>query len=108
MKIVLDKEVVKFVPETEIETAYLEALWVKMANCIGGDKKLAPIGVYQPTEKNEASFLIEGLTEQEADTTVIRAPYDTDVYCIACNRTEHVKKGDIIPVCCGKVMEILD
>jgi len=108
MKILLDKEVVKFVPENEIETTYLEALWVKMGNCVGGDKKLAPIGVYEPSQKNEAVFLIEGLSKEETDTTVIRAPYDTDVYCIACNRTEHVKKGDVLPVCCGKVMEILD
>lgn len=86
----------------------MEALWVKMGNCVGGDKKLAPIGVYEPTQKNEAAFLIEGLTEEEKDSTVIRAPCDTDVYCVACNRTEHVKKGEIIPACCGKVTEILD
>lgn len=108
MKIQIDREVVRFVPESEIETAYMEALWVKMGNCIGGDKKLAPIGVYEPAQKNEAAFLIEGLSEEEKDGTVIRAPYDTDVYCVTCNRTEHVKKGEIIPVCCGKVMEILD
>ena len=108
MKIHLDGEIVKFAPENELETAYMEALWVKMGNCVGGDKKLAPIGVYEPTQKNEASFLIEGLSAEEIKTTVIRAPYDTDVYCQTCNRVEHVKKGEPIPVCCGKVMEILD
>ncbi len=108
MKIQLDDKIVKFVPENEIETTYLEALWVKMGNCVGSDKKLAPIGVYEPTQKNEASFLIEGLTDEEAKTTVVRAPYDTDVYCVTCNRVEHVKKGEPIPICCGKVMEILD
>lgn len=64
--------------------------------------------MYEPTQKNEAAFLIEGLTEEEKDSAVIRAPCDTDVYCVTCNRTEHVKKGEIIPVCCGKVTEILD
>ena len=86
----------------------MEALWVKMGNCVGGDKKLAPIGVYEPTQKNEAAFLIEGLTEEEKDSAVIRAPCATDVYCVTCNRTEYVKKGEIIPVCSGKVTEILD
>ena len=108
MKSQLDDKIVKFVPENEIETTYLEALWVKMGNCVGSDKKLAPIGVYEPTQKNEASFLIEGLTDEEAKTTVVRAPYDTDVYCVTCNRVEHAKKGEPIPICCGKVMEILD
>ena len=108
MKIILENEAVRFMPENEIETTYLEALWVKMSNCVGGDKKLAPIGIYEPSQKNEASFLIEGLSAEEVKTTVIRAPYDTDVYCQTCNRVEHVKKGEPIPVCCGKVMEILD
>ncbi len=108
MKIVLENKMVHFLPDNQIETTYLEALWVKMGNCVGSDKKLAPIGVYEPTEKNQATFLIEGLTEEEAKNTVVRAPYDTDVYCITCNKTQHVKKGEIIPFCCGKVMEILD
>ncbi|HIS85646.1 MAG TPA: hypothetical protein IAB50_08680 [Candidatus Faecivicinus avistercoris] len=64
--------------------------------------------MYEPTQKNEAAFLIEGLTEEEKDSAVIRAPCDTDVYCVTCNRTEYVKKGEIIPVCSGKVTEILD
>ena len=109
MKIVLDKTVAEFRPETAEETAYLEALWVRMGNCEGGDKKLAPIGVYQPSEKNIARFVIEGLTEAEAAAPiVVRAPYDTDVYCTICNKTVSLKKGDIIPICCGKLMEIMD
>ena len=84
----------------------MEALWVKMATA--RQQAALPIGVYEPTQKNEAAFLIEGLTEEEKDSAVIRAPCDTDVYCVTCNRTEYVKKGEIIPVCSGKVTEILD
>ncbi|MGN1306044.1 MAG: hypothetical protein ACI4V3_00055 [Faecousia sp.] len=36
------------------------------------------------------------------------APYDTDVYCVTCNKTRHVKAGEPIPFCCGRRMEILD
>jgi endogenous inhibitor of DNA gyrase (YacG/DUF329 family) len=38
----------------------------------------------------------------------VRAPYDTDVYCVTCNKTVHVKAGEVIPFCCGRIMEILD
>ena len=46
MKINMDKAVVEFIPENQIETAELEALWIKMGNCVGDNKKLSPIGVY--------------------------------------------------------------
>ena len=108
MKIIIDKATVNFEPENDIEKTYLEALWTKVGNCSGDNKKLIPIGTYYPQEQTSAQFFIDGLTESEAKETVVRAPYDTDVYCKFCNRTEHVKKGDEIPVCCGKVMEILD
>lgn len=109
MKIKIDKAVVEFTPETPVETAELEALWVKIGNCVGGTKQLEPIGVYVPQENNVARFHIEGLTEAETNaTTVMIAPYDTDVYCTTCNKTVHVKKGEQIPYCCGKLMEILD
>ena len=65
MKIRLDKAIVEFVPENPAETAELEALWVRMGNCIGNTKQLEPIGVYQPTEKNVARFHINGLTAEE-------------------------------------------
>ena len=38
----------------------------------------------------------------------IRAPYDTDVYCVTCNKTVQVKAGEVVPFCCGRLMEILD
>ena len=109
MKIRINKDIVEFTPEHAAEAAELEALWVKMGNSVGETKSLQPIGVYIPSENKTASFHIEGLSEQEkASIPVIRAPYDTDVYCVTCNRTEHVKAGEPIPFCCGRLMEILD
>ena len=109
MKIRIDKDVVEFTPENASEQAELEALWIKMGNCVGDTKKLQPIGVYTPSENRTATFHIEGLSEQEKKAVPgIRAPYDTDVYCVTCNKTIHVKEGELVPSCCGRLMEILD
>ena len=109
MKIRMDKAIAEFIPENPVETAELQALWIKMGNCVGATKSLQPIGVYEPSQENVARFHIEGLTEEEAKAIPeLYAPYDTDVYCTICNKTVHVKKGELIPICCGKVMEILD
>ena len=109
MKIRINKDVVEFTPEHAAEAAELEALWVKMGNCVGETKSLQPMGVYIPSDNKTASFHIEGLSEKEkADIPVIRDPYDTDVYCVTCNKTLHVKAGEPIPFCCGRLMEILE
>ena len=109
MKIRINKDIVEFTPEHAAEAAELEALWVKMGNCVGETKRLEPMGVYVPTESKTAKFHIEGLSKEETDAVpVIRAPYDTDVYCVICNKTLHVKAGEPIPFCCGRLMEILD
>ena len=109
MKIRLDKDIAEFIPENTAEAVELEALWIKMGNCVGNTKHLEPMGVYIRTENKSAKFHIEGLSAEEAKAVPqVLAPYDTDVYCSICNRTEHVKKGEPIPVCCGRLMEILD
>ena len=109
MKIRIDKDIVEMIPENAAEKAELEALWIKMGNCLGGTKYLQPIGTFQPSEDRAAQFHIEGLTQQEANAVPeVRAPYDTDVYCVTCNKTVHVKAGEVIPFCCGRMMEILD
>ena len=36
MKIRIDKDIVTFTPEHAAEAAELEALWIKMGNCVGG------------------------------------------------------------------------
>ena len=38
MKIRIDKDVVTFTPEHAAEKAELEALWIKLGNCIGNTK----------------------------------------------------------------------
>jgi hypothetical protein len=109
MKIRIHKDIVEFIPEHAAEKAELEALWIKMGNCVGETKSLEPIGVYIPSENKTAAFHIAGLNEQEkAAIPEIRAPYDTDVYCVTCNKTDQVKAGEVIPFCCVKLMEILD
>ena len=109
MKIRIDKDIVTFTPEHAAEAAELEALWIKLGNCLGENKSLEPIGVYQPSENRTAMFHIAGLNEVEKDSIPqIRAPYDTDVYCVTCNKTVHIQKGEVVPFCCGRLMEILD
>ena len=109
MKIRIDKDIVTFTPEHAAEAAELEALWIKMGNCLGGNKSLEPVGVYLPSENKTATFHIAGLSEQEKkEIPTIRAPYDTDVYCVTCNKTIHVSAGEVVPTCCGRLMEILD
>ena len=109
MKIKLDKAIVELIPETPVETAELEALWIRMGNCVGDNKSLQPIGTFIPSENMSATFHIAGLSQQEAkEVPAIRAPYDTDVYCVTCNKTVHVKAGEVVPFCCGRLMEILD
>ena len=109
MKIRIDKDVVEFIPEHAAEKAELEALWIKMGNCLGETKSLQPIGTFVASQDRAAKFHIEGLSKQEAAAVPeIRAPYDTDVYCVTCNKTVHVKAGEVVPFCCGRLMEILD
>ena len=109
MKIRLDKDIAEFIPENTAEAVELEALWIKMGNCVGNTKHLEPMGVYIRTENKSAKFHIEGLSAEETKSIPqVLAPYDTDVYCYICNRTEHVKAGQPIPFCCGRLMEILD
>ena len=109
MKIRIEKDIVTFTPEHAAEAAELEALWIKLGNCIGDNKSLQPIGTFIPSEDKTAVFHIEGLNEQEKTAIPeIRAPYDTDVYCVTCNKTIHIKAGEVVPFCCGRLMEILD
>ncbi len=40
-------------------------------------------------------------------STVVRAEKECDVYCPICHKILHVEEGQVIPRCCGKVMEEL-
>ena len=75
----MDKAIVEFYPETPEEIAGLEALWIKMGNCTGDNKKLAPIGTYVPSENKMARFFIEGLAASELPEPEVRAPVDCEV-----------------------------
>lgn len=37
----------------------------------------------------------------------VRAEEDVDVYCPICHKTLHIKAGEVIPRCCGKLMEVV-
>ena len=40
--------------------------------------------------------------------SVVRAEKDCEVYCPICHKLLDVKAGEVIPRCCGKVMEPLE
>ena len=42
------------------------------------------------------------------ESLVVRAETDCQVYCPICHKLLHVQAGQVIPRCCGKVMEMLD
>jgi hypothetical protein len=118
MKIDIDKAVVTFQPENETEQDRLEQLWRTIIDCNGYSLKLAPIGEYVPAAgERKASFYIEGLKEKTpqsaagattAKYTPIYTEHDNTAYCSTCNKTVELKAGDEIPLCCGKLMELLD
>lgn len=59
MKIELDKNVVEITPENDSEAEQLDTLWKVIVDCIGTNKKLAPIGEYIPAKSTLARFAIE-------------------------------------------------
>ena len=38
---------------------------------------------------------------------VVKAKTQCDVYCPVCHKILHVEAGQVIPRCCGKVMEVM-
>ena len=80
MKIRINKDIVEFTPEHAAEAAELEALWIKMGNCVGQTKTLQPIGVYIPTENKTASFHIEALRSRKRLPFPRSAPPMTRMY----------------------------
>jgi hypothetical protein len=38
---------------------------------------------------------------------VVRAEKECDVYCPICHKILHVYPGEVIPRCCGKVMQAM-
>jgi hypothetical protein len=59
MKIKIEQDLVEFAPESEDETAMMEALWRLMVDCVRFNKKLVPVGEYIPQQNNLARFVVE-------------------------------------------------
>ncbi len=109
MKIEINKNLVEFTPENEDEKKKLEALWRLMVDCVRFNKKMVPVGEYIPSKNNLARFAIEGLEVSKGTTyPEVRVDKDCRAYCQTCNKFVELKKGDLIPPCCGKLMEVLD
>lgn len=109
MKIIVDRNVVEFTPETEQETASLDLLWKVVVDCYGNNKKIVPMGNFVPGHDKTARFNIEGIkggttTYSEEKT----APEDNTYYCAICNKYINVKAGNQVPLCCGRDMETMD
>ena len=109
MKMDIEKNTVSFIPEGLEEKAKIDTLWKMIIDCNGSAKKLVPIGEYEPNKGHHAAmFQIEGLEMREQGYTEVRVDQDCVCYCCNCNKQVQLKKGDTIPVCCGKVMEIIE
>ena len=109
MKINIDKSLVEFTPENADEKAKLMALWRLVVDCARFNKKLVPVGEYLPDINEFARFAIEGYEAPEADAyPEAYAEAECRCYCQTCNKYVDLKKGDRIPPCCGKLMEVLD
>ena len=109
MKIRIEKNIVDFSPESAHEKVELEALWRLIIDCNDQSRKMVPVGEYVPTKNNGgASFYIEGLESKKQEYTAIPAENDCRCYCATCNNFVDLKKGSPIPLCCGKLMEVID
>jgi hypothetical protein len=111
MKINIEKNIVEFTPESGEESAQLELLWKTIVDCARFNKKMVPMGEFVPKleEKNIARFVLEGETETNTEgVPEAYADLDCKCICMTCNKYVDLKKGDRIPLCCGKLMEVLD
>ena len=108
MKILVDRNVVEFCPDTPQETAEMEILWRVVVDCIKDSKRMSPIGEYIPTKSNIARFVIEGVAGGTTEYTDQSVSAECTVYCQVCNKYANLKSGDSVPACCGKPMEKID
>lgn len=108
MKINIEKRLVEFTPENSDEEKKLEALWKMMVDCVRFNKKLVPIGEYIAKKDQFARFVIEGEKNSTYDYPEVYTDKDCRAYCQTCNKYVVLKNGDMIPPCCGKLMEVFD
>jgi hypothetical protein len=109
MRIIVDRNVIEFEPETPQETAELEVLWKVVVDCYGDNKKIVPMGNFVPGHDKVARFHIEGVqggTPQVSPENKVEE--DCTYYCAVCNKYKNCKAGEAVPLCCGKEMEPID
>ena len=107
MRISQNKNVVELEPQSPTEASALALLWRQLVSCTGESAKLAPIGEFFPGNKNVASFVIESkeaLQAPEQESVVTDATY----ICSTCNRYMEIAKGELVPICCARPMELMD
>ncbi len=106
MRIEIDKQIVKFIPENEREEEELNKLWQYVVSCEGESFRLVPIGMYVPGSSKEAMFQVEGI---KLDSKAAAAPPKKKIryVCMECNRMEEYPPGEA-PVCCGQPMHPMD
>ncbi len=61
MRILVDKNVIEFMPETPQENKELEVMWRIVVDCYGDNKKIVPMGNFVPGHDKVARFHIEGI-----------------------------------------------
>ena len=109
MKIEIEKNLVYLTPENLEEEAKVQLLWQMLVDCAGTNKKMVPVGEYSPIKNHKrATFVIDDIANNQQAFEIIRVHTDCRVYCDVCNKFVDLKKGEPIPVCCGKIMEIIE
>ena len=110
MKTNIDKNLVEFTPENDAEKADLTKLWRLLVDCVRFNKKMVPVGEYFADRDAFARFAVEGMDPEKKtdDFPEVYAEEDCICVCMTCNKQAKLKKGDRVPPCCGKLMEIMD
>jgi hypothetical protein len=109
MKINIDKNLVSLIPESAEEFSGVDRLWRLLIDCVKETRKLTPVGEFVPTKNNAATFYIEGLETKAKRSVPEQVVHRSGrVYCYICNKFVDLKAGDSIPLCCGRLMEVMD
>ncbi|MCS7279934.1 MAG: hypothetical protein NZ530_07780 [Thermodesulfobacteriaceae bacterium] len=102
MKIEIEGQIVKLIPENLQEAQELNKLWQLLVTCVQEDKRIRPLGIYVPGSTEEAKFLIEEV--KVSSVSGIPKRYG----CIKCGTIVEVAPNDPTPICCGEVMKLAD
>ena len=107
MRISQNKNIVELEPQSPTEASALALLWRQLISCTGETARLAPIGEFSPGKKNVASFVIESTGELRAPEQE-KVVADATYICSTCNRYMEIGAGELVPICCGRSMEVMD